>query len=73
MTPTMQPFNPATIAAAIKDNIRLLSTHSISWDEFSVLQRATWDLVSQGEDRIIGSECDKRHMAVSVAMQRIGL
>jgi hypothetical protein len=69
----MPHFNPATIAAAIKDNIRLWNTRSITWDEFSALQRATWDLVSQGEERTIGSECDKRHVAVSVAMSRIGL
>lgn len=61
----------AQIAQRIAQNVADVDADRITWDEFSKRNRAAWDDVAQGELNIIGSACDKRHMAVKRELARM--
>jgi hypothetical protein len=63
-------FNAEMIAEQIKRNVREVDSGAITWEQFTARQRQAWDSVSMGEPNIIGSACDKRHMAVHKHLNR---
>ena len=72
----MQRFTQADaqrIAAQIDANVKAVDAGSITWSEFGNRNRAAWDEVARGEMNIIGSACDKRHMAVKTALVAISM
>ena len=58
-------FNAKIIACQIRRNVSLHLSGHRSRNEFDYRAKALWGAVSQGEMRIIGSACAKRHDAVS--------
>jgi hypothetical protein len=59
------------IAAKIVRNVKRVNAGMITWDEFGKLNRATWMLADRGEPCVMGSECDKRVMAVRRWVERL--
>lgn len=59
------------IARMITKNVRAFEAGILDYEQFGLVNRATWELVSRGEANIIGSACDKRHMAVQRQLERM--
>lgn len=51
-------------AQTINRNVAAYRAGKIDFEQFSATSRAAWFVVSQGEPRIIDSECDRRHQFV---------
>jgi hypothetical protein len=51
-------------AEAIVNNVAMLQSGRITFDQFGKLNEATWNAVARGEPNIIGSDCAKRHEMV---------
>ncbi len=64
-------MNAQLIAQQIQSNVALHLTGERTREEFDKRAKELWAEVSQGEDRIIGSACAKRHDAVSRALGTI--
>lgn len=61
-------INATKVAKQIQRNVKQHLAGMRSREEFDTTARALWASVSQGEMRIVGSACAKRHDAVSRAL-----
>lgn len=60
--------NAARIANMIRANVAAVDSGRITWDQFSIVNRATWELADRNEPCIIGSACSRRVAAVQRAL-----
>lgn len=61
-------YGPKRIAAMIRANVAAMESGVITWAQFSIVQRATWELADRGEDCVIGSPCSRRVHNVQKAL-----
>ena len=59
-------------AEAIVNNVAMLQSGRITFDQFGKLNEATWNAVSRGAPNIIGSDCAKRHEMVQRELKELG-
>ena len=57
-------FNARQVANLIEANTEMLKRGKMSRATFDRMQERAWDLVSQGEPRVVGSECAARYHQV---------
>lgn len=58
------PFTIPQIARMIEANVNAVDSGKITWEQFGVVNRATWDLAYRGELCTIGSLASRRAIAV---------
>jgi len=63
-------FTARRIAAMIEANVKAVDSGNITWDQFGVVNEATWRLADRGELCIIGSQASRRCAAVSKILNR---
>ena len=63
-------FTTRRIAAMIQANVKAVDSGKITWDQFGVVNEATWRLADRGELCIIGSQASRRVMAVTKILNR---
>lgn len=63
-------YTAKRIAAMIQANTAAVSSGKITWEQFSQVNRATWELADHNEPCIIGSPCFKRVSAVQRAFRK---
>ena len=63
-------FTARRIAAMIEANVEAVDSGKITWDQFGVVNEATWRLADRGELCIIGSAASRRCAAVSKILNR---
>lgn len=66
-------YTAKQIAKMIQANVDAVNAKKITWEQFGVVNRATWELADRGELAIMGSACDRRVMAVKREMKAFGL
>jgi hypothetical protein len=71
-TERREPMNNATrIANMIRANVAAVDDGRITWEQFGIVNRATWELADRNEPCIIGSACSRRVAAVHRALNEM--
>ncbi len=65
-------YTARQIAKMILANVAAMDAGRITWEQFGIVNRATWELADRGEPCVIGSACDGRIMAVHAELKRFG-
>ena len=53
-------YGPKRIAAMLAANVAAMQAGIITWQQFGVVNRATWELADRGELCVIGSPASRR-------------
>ena len=64
-------YTSKQIARMILANVRAMNSGIITWQQFGVVNRATWELADRGELCIIGSACSRRVERVQRELDRL--
>ena len=62
--------NATRIANMIRANVAAVDKGRITWEQFSIVNRATWELADRNELCVIGSPCSRRVAAVQRELNR---
>ena len=57
-------YTAQQIAAMIRANVEAVDSGRITWEQFGIVNRATWDAATRGELPIIGNAASRRMQAV---------
>ena len=63
-------MSPSRISAMIQANVAAVNAGRITWEQFSRVNSATWDLVYDGELPVIGSRASNRSARVLRELDR---
>jgi len=64
-------YSAKQIAKMIDANVKAVDSNKITWNQFGVVNRATWNLASRNELCLMGSDAQRRVAAVQTALNAI--